>query len=44
MLASTFRFSTEGGLLRVLDIDDVEKAIGILMEFKPKSAADAEKA
>jgi hypothetical protein len=32
------------GLLRVLDIKDVEAAVTILLEFFPKSAADAEKA
>jgi hypothetical protein len=32
------------GLLRVLDIKDVDAAIAILIEFFPKSAADAEKA
>jgi hypothetical protein len=32
------------GLLQVLDIKDVDAAIAILVEFFPKSAADAEKA
>jgi hypothetical protein len=32
------------GLLRVLDIKDVDEAVAILVEFFPKSAADAEKA
>ena len=30
-------------LLRVLEVDDVEQAIGILAEFFPRSAADADK-
>ena len=32
------------GLLRVLEITDADEAIGILLEFYPNSAADAEKA
>jgi hypothetical protein len=32
------------GLLRVLEIKDAEEAIGILKEYYPNSAADAEKA
>jgi hypothetical protein len=31
-------------LLRVLDVKDADEAIGILLEFYPRSAADAEKA
>jgi hypothetical protein len=32
------------GLLRVLEIEEADEAIGILLEFFPRSASDVEKA